>query len=113
MNYKIITKFVLILSFSISSTIAGTLKGNVKYDGKPPKKKRLRMDADPVCGSSHSKPVLSENFKMSEDGSMEEALVYLKNVPYSGGVPSEPAVLDQQDASTPLMYLGWWPGKNY
>ena len=66
MNYKIITKFVLILSFSISSTIAGTLKGNVKYDGKPPKKKRLRMDADPVCGSSHSKPVLSENFKMSD-----------------------------------------------
>ena len=75
---------------------AGTLKGHVKYDGKPPKKKRLRMDADPVCGSSHSNPVYSENFKMAKDGSMAEALVYLKDVSYNGGVPSEPAVLDQK-----------------
>ena len=75
---------------------AGTLKGHVKYDGKAPKKKKLRMDADPVCGSSHSSPVLSENFKMASDGSMAEALVYLKNVNYNGGVPSEPAVLDQK-----------------
>ena len=78
------------------SVDAGTLKGHVKYDGKAPKKKKLRMDADPVCGSSHSSPVLSENFKMASDGSMAEALVYLKNVKYNGGVPSEPAVLDQK-----------------
>ena len=79
-----------------ASIDAGTLKGHVKYDGKAPKKKKLRMDADPVCGSSHSSPVLSENFKMASDGSMAEALVYLKNVKYNGGVPSEPAVLDQK-----------------
>ena len=106
MNSKIITKIVLILSFSYCSTIAGTLKGNVKYDGKPPKKKRLRMDADPVCGSSHSKPVLSENFKMGEDGSMEEALVYLKNVPYSGVYHQNQQCLISRDASTLLMFLG-------
>jgi len=80
----------------VVSIDAGTLKGHVKYDGKAPKKKKLRMDADPVCGSSHSSPVLSENFKMASDGSMAEALVYLKNVKYNGGVPSEPAVLDQK-----------------
>ena len=75
---------------------AGTLKGHVKYDGKPPKKKRLRMDADPVCGSAHSGPVYNENFKMAEDGSMEEALIYLKGVSYSKGAPSESAILDQK-----------------
>ena len=64
----------------ISISQAGTLSGHVKYDGKAPKPKRLRMDADPVCGSSHSGPVRSENFKMAKDGSMKEALVYLKNV---------------------------------
>ena len=84
------------LGLLVVSIDAGTLKGHVKYDGKAPKKKKLRMDADPVCGSSHSSPVLSENFKMAGDGSMAEALVYLKNVKYSGGVPSEPAVLDQK-----------------
>lgn len=84
------------IGFLVVSIDAGTLKGHVKYDGKAPKKKKLRMDADPVCGSSHSSPVLSENFKMASDGSMAEALVYLKNVKYNGGVPSEPAVLDQK-----------------
>ena len=89
---------LLLITFTIMSVSidAGTLKGHVKYDGKPPKKKRLRMDADPVCGSSHSGPVYSENFKMAKDGSMAEALVYLKDVSYDGGVPSEPAVLDQK-----------------
>ena len=33
---------------------------------------------------------------VADDGSMAEALVYLKNVSYSGGVPSNPAVLDQK-----------------
>jgi len=75
---------------------AGTLKGHVKYDGKPPKKKKLRMDADPVCGSAHSGPVYNENFKMAADGSMEEALIYLKGVSYSKGAPSESAILDQK-----------------
>ena len=74
---------------------AGTLKGHVKYDGKPPKKKRLKMDADPVCGSSHSGPVYSVNFKMADNGSMAEALVYLKDVSHSGGAPADPVVIDQ------------------
>ncbi len=89
---------LLLITFTMMSVSidAGTLKGHVKYDGKPPKKKRLRMDADPVCGSSHSGPVYSENFKMAKDGSMAEALVYLKDVSYDGGIPSEPAVLDQK-----------------
>ena len=84
------------ISFIFTALDAGSLKGHVKYDGKAPKPKRLRMDADPVCGSSHSGPVRSENFKMAKDGSMEDVLVYLKNVKYSGGIPSDPAVLDQK-----------------
>ena len=89
-------KILLISSIILSVLNAGTLKGHVKYDGKAPKKKKLRMDADPVCGSSHSSPVYSENFKMAADGSMEDALVWLKNVSYTGGTPSSPAILDQK-----------------
>ena len=83
------------LTVAIAFVDAGTLKGNVKYDGKPPKAKKLRMDADPVCGASHSDPVYSESFKMAADGSMAEAIVYLKNVSYSGGSPADPVILDQ------------------
>ena len=89
-------KILLICSIILSVSNAGTLKGHVKYDGKAPKKKKLRMDADPVCGSSHSSPVYSENFKMAADGSMEDALVWLKNVSYDGETPSDPAILDQK-----------------
>ena len=89
-------KYFLSFTFLFYLVEAGSLKGHVKYDGKAPKPKRLRMGADPVCGSSHSGPVYSENFKMAKDGSMEDALVWLKNVDYSGGVPSNPAVLDQK-----------------
>ena len=96
MKYKNLLLLIFSFNFLAVTIDAGTLKGHVKYDGKAPKKKKLRMDADPVCGSSHSSPVLSENFKMASDGSMEEALVYLKNVKYSGGVPTEPAILDQK-----------------
>tara|TARA_B100000131_G_C18094505_1_gene603485 strand:- start:1084 stop:1794 length:711 start_codon:yes stop_codon:yes gene_type:complete len=96
MEYKKSLLTFLMLAITVTSIDGGTLKGHVKYDGKAPKKKRLRMDADPVCGSAHSSPVLSENFKMASDGSMAEALVYLKNVSYNGGIPSEPAVLDQK-----------------
>ncbi len=91
-----IIKYFLSFTFLFYLVEAGSLKGHVKYDGKAPKPKRLRMGADPVCGSSHSGPVYSENFKMAKDGSMEDALVWLKNVDYSGGVPSSPAVLDQK-----------------
>ncbi len=93
--HKIFLISIIYIFYSIGLN-AGTLKGHVKYDGKPPKKKKLKMDADPVCGSSHSGPVFSENFKMAEDGSMTDALVYLVDVSYDGGVPSEPAVLDQK-----------------
>ena len=89
-------KYFLSFTFLFYLVEAGSLKGHVKYDGKAPKPKRLRMGADPVCGSSHSGPVYGENFKMAKDGSMEDALVWLKNVDYSGGVPSNPAVLDQK-----------------
>ena len=48
-------KFVINLIFVMlgGSLIAGELTGSVKYVGKAPKAKRLRIDADPVCASSH------------------------------------------------------------
>ena len=86
---------ILILFCFITDANAGDIVGKVKYDGKPPKKRPLRMDADPVCGASHSGPVYSESFKMAADGSMAEAIVYLKNVSYSSGSPADPVILDQ------------------
>ena len=56
-------KIFLIMTFIFTALDAGTLRGHVKYDGKAPKPKRLRMDADPVCGSSHSGPVKAKTLR--------------------------------------------------
>ena len=96
MNLKNLFNIMLVFTFSVAVIEAGTLRGCVKYDGKAPKAKRLKMDADPVCGSSHSGPVYSESFKMADDGSMAEAMDYLRDVSYSGGAPAEPVILDQK-----------------
>ena len=88
-------KYLVTFIFVFALADAGTLKGHVSYIGRNFKNKPLRMDADPVCGSSHSEKVYSEAFKLAADGSMEDALIYLKKVSYDG-TPSVPAVLDQK-----------------
>lgn len=90
-------KFVinLILVMLGGSLIAGEVSGNVKYAGKPPKAKKLRMDADPVCASSHQEAAKSESFVVDANGNLANVLVYLKDVKYSGSVPTKAKTLDQ------------------
>ena len=79
----------------ISSALGGTLSGRVNFDGKPPKKRSIKMDADPVCGSSHKEPVYNQSFIINEAGYLQNVLVYLKDVKYNGNTPDTQAVLDQ------------------
>ena len=93
--FKSILTFLILFCF-LNDANAGDIKGKVKYDGKPPKKRPLRMDADPVCGSSHSGKVFSESFKVNSKGELAECIVYLRDVKYSGGVPKTSVELDQK-----------------
>ena len=92
-NVFIIT--VLCVLF-ISSALGGTLSGRVNFDGKPPKKKTIKMDADPVCGSSHKEPIYNQSFIINEEGYLQNVLVYLKDIKYDGKIPDTQAVLDQK-----------------
>ena len=93
--FKTIFSFLMLFCFFEVSN-AGDINGKVKYDGKPPKKRPLRMDADPVCGAAHSEKVFSESFKVNGNGELAECIVYLKNVSYSGKTPSTAVELDQK-----------------
>ena len=79
----------------ISSALGGTLSGRVNFDGKPPKKRSIKMDADPVCGSAHKEPVYNQSFIINEAGYLQNVLVYLQDVKYDGNTPDTQAVLDQ------------------
>ena len=74
----------------------GKVSGKVSFEGTAPKRKKLRMDADPVCAGSHDEPVLSEEVVVGEGGGLENVFVYVKEVQGDFPAPSEPAVLDQK-----------------
>ena len=82
--------------FLFSNLFSGSLSGRVNFDGNPPKKKTLKMDADPVCGSSHKEPPYRQSFIINEDGYLKNVMVYLKDVKYEGKAPSNKAILDQK-----------------
>ena len=86
----------IITSIFAGSIFAGTLTGRVNFEGKGPKQKTLKMDADPVCGASHKTPVYRESFVLSEDGYLKNVIVYLNNVKYDGKASTAQAVIDQK-----------------
>lgn len=85
----------LIIVTMASALFAGDLVGTVTYEGKPPKRKTLRMDSDPVCGAAHKEAVRAESFIVDTSGNLANVIVYLKNVSPESP-PSEAAVLDQK-----------------
>ncbi len=87
---------ILIITSIIERGIfAGAITCRVNFEGKGPKQKTLKMDADPVCGASHKTPVYRESFVLSEDGYLKNVIVYLNNVKYDGKAPTTQAVIDQ------------------
>ncbi len=87
---------ILVLT-TLTVGICGSISGTVNFDGKGPKKKKLKMDADPVCGKSHQTPVYRQDFVMDDKNNLANVIVYLKNVDYKGSVTKTQAILDQKD----------------
>ncbi|MBC8256337.1 MAG: hypothetical protein H8E85_03430 [Candidatus Marinimicrobia bacterium] len=85
----------IITSIFAGSMFAGSLSGRVNFEGKGPKKKALKMDADPVCGAAHKTPAYRESFMLSENGYLKNVIVYFNNVKYEGKIPTTQAVIDQ------------------
>ena len=86
----------LVISTGITFIFSGTLRGTVNYEGKAPKSKPLKMDADPVCGKSHDGKVYNESFILDKDKNLKNAMIWLKDAKYTGKTPTEPAVIDQK-----------------
>ena len=75
---------IITLGILASSIFAGSLSGRVNFQGNAPKKKTLKMDADPVCGAAHKTPPYRQSFIMNDDGYLKNVMVYLQNVTYDG-----------------------------
>jgi len=90
-----VMSMVMIASIALSALVAGEIKGRVKYVGKPPKAKRIRMDADPVCAASHQEAAKAESFIVDSDGNIANVMIYLKGVKVNGKVPKAEVIINQ------------------
>ena len=95
MRFSKFISVTVVAGLMVSTVAAGTLKGNVNYQGKTPKKKTLKMNADPVCGSSHKGKVFNESFIIDDKNNLANVMIWLKDVKYTGTVTATPAVIDQ------------------
>ena len=75
-----------------------TVRGVVKFSGKPPRQRPIDMAAKPECMKIHSEPVLDESIIVNPDGTLKNAFVWVKRglQGWEFPVPTEPAVLDQK-----------------
>ena len=98
MNNNIIK--ILILSSIVTFCFAGDIQGEISFDGKAPKMKSLRMDADPVCVANNTVVPRREWLILDENNGIKNVLVFVKessNKSLEGefNAPENPAVIDQ------------------
>ena len=67
--------FFLLLGF----LYGGGIKGTVKFDGKAPKMKPIKMSADPICDGKHSDgPARAEWLLSGSEGELKNVFVYIE-----------------------------------
>lgn len=112
-NTIIISSSVMFCLIFVSSTLAATITGTVKYEGNAPKFREIKMDADPVCLTQHNNPVYPQTLVLGEGNTMGNVFVHVvsgvPNKAYSP--PSKPAVLDQKGCMYAPHVLGLMVGQ--
>jgi plastocyanin len=95
---RITTALVTVIILSTSLT-AGGIKGTVKYDGKVPKMRPIKMAADPICNGLHTEgPARLEWLLAGPNGELKNVFVYVeeglegKKFP----VPEKSVTMDQK-----------------
>ena len=91
---------ISILSSVLTFGLAGDIQGKITFDGKAPKMKPLRMDADPVCVANNEVAPRKEWLILDENNGLKNVLVFVKDSPSNSltgdySPPENPAVIDQ------------------
>jgi plastocyanin len=101
-----------IFVIAISGLYGGGIKGTVKYEGKVPKMRPLKMAADPICDMKHDAPVRAEWLLAGPGGELKNVFVYVKEgVKGDYPAPSEAEVIDQKDCVYKPHVLGVQAGQ--
>jgi len=97
-------KIFRILFFSILITTvstfayAGTIRGTVTYEGRVPKFREIKMDADPICLSKHTEKVFPETLVLGANNEMANVFIRVKDGIFDNPfpAPTEPVIITQE-----------------
>ena len=108
---------ILILSSVLTFSFAGDIQGKITFDGKAPKMKSLRMDADPVCVANNEVAPRKEWLILDENNGLKNVLVFVKESPSNSlsgdySPPENPAVIDQNGCVYIPHVLGMMVGQD-
>ena len=102
-----------ITTLSASDSIITQITGQVQYDGKAPRPKKLNMAADPICGKAHEgQPVFNESFKINEEQYMANVMVWVINPKHAEEIPESSIELDQIGCAYVPRVTGIMKGQN-
>ena len=75
---------------------AAGVTGVAKFSGDAPKRKKIKMNADPVCQQQHAEAVYEESVVVNDNGTLRNVFVYVKEgVSGEHTAPASPVTLDQ------------------
>ena len=92
---------MLTVFFLMNIGFAGDVQGKIIFEGKAPKMKSLRMDADPVCVANNEIQPRREWLILDENNSVKNVLVFIKesksgSLTENNNEPKDIAVIDQK-----------------
>jgi plastocyanin len=96
----------------VSKSDEGTVSGVVKFDGTPPERKKIDMSQDSACAAAPGDHLADDT--VIDGGKLENVFVYVTGGPsekFDFGIPSDPAVLDQQGCRYTPRVLGMQAGQ--
>lgn len=104
--------FVMIAVAATQALAGGSITGKVLFDGEPPNRRQVKMDADPACAQANPEPRLGEVMVISANKEIANTFVYIKDG-LSGefDVPAEAAQLDQNGCMYSPHVLGVMVGQ--
>ena len=94
---KLLVQVIVLLSVVGIIYAGGSITGTITFEGKAPKMKPLRLDADPICVANNEIAPKKEWLILDENKGVKNMLVFITeglNIDYSP--PEEPVVIDQK-----------------
>ena len=109
---KLLVQMIVLLSAVGIIYAGGSITGTITFEGKAPKMRPLKLDADPICVVNNEIAPKKEWLILDENKGVKNVLVFVTeglNIDYSP--PEEPVVIDQKGCIYSPHVLGIMAGQ--